>query len=457
MKLIDKYSCDLQELNTIYNEKIPVFIERQISTVNKKKMIESEIKSFIDQLWIKYCCETYYHNPHPDMNAYYSIDESGVRLIPSDCIMFRIWDVIPSEFQNYKGMIWKQIKNRIREKYWLTYNPPKSWVDKIVERTALMFASANESLFLLYLIGMSINRKNYLMFDEGIILLWQGSKVQNVIDFFQEFIHSHVRHASSLFHQIKQQYNTKYDPDKVFMLHFPSQDRHRLFKILRKEAEVFFIVCNYIYNNHSLDDFNNVHNVTRLHPFKDSSVFFNTYVEKNVIENENLMQLHEIQQDMKEYLTENHLPENLVTQEQIRTYVESKFDKIEVSNFKFYKGSLRVSSNYEIFENFCQHRLDQDSLPDKDNLLTSKDVYKIYLNWHTTYHMFLQEIPCRLFEAFLQHTFQDRRVSGRPCNWKISIRATKERRSDSAEDTYSKMVLNDTDLEMIQNELDKLC
>ena len=398
--LFTKYDGTPQQddLCALFLEKVPIFVEKSLRELESRRNNKTQIEETIQSIHNS-CIDKYLYNE--DLNAFYEIHHFPVqlKLIFSDCIWMKLSECIPKHLlPDYKTTILRGVRQKLSEQNVFLWTPPSQSVKRMIIEVKRNFHCEEEAIFLMQIIGAIVLHKEDTLLtnaeDIGLVHLWFGPRMEEVVFTIQQLIYNATHYFSSFWNKIKHRNHYSYLLPNICYLCFPSITHKTPFRVIKQSPILFLTTCCHLFSTQELL----IHksSIRRTLHTNDTSQLFQHYINDNLIvskqqnTSKRFLLLREIVLDFKTSIFENHLPEDLLTKQQLfhhiqtlipyETYGTRSVKKLFHATFTICSGN----TVQEIFDQFCGEMVDIPTPPDvkkKACALTTRQLHNNYRIW----------------------------------------------------------------------------
>ena len=247
--LINKYEDTdfFEELLSCFSEKIPQFLEKQKKNIDDRKEI-SECTQNIALTIYEHQCKNFFYNTCTGVVLKTTENNGGLRFISNDELFFKIIEHIPQKYLFNKNIIFRIIRNKIKNTPFYKWKPCEKATNEITEIFATLFDGLKHeekylsARFIMSFIGSIICHDDEWEQQQQI---WWGNNPNEITAFLSNILCQTFRMNYTSITQIKHKFgHGKYDFEKIFFIYIPNyKNRKRIFKCIQNNHELFFATC----------------------------------------------------------------------------------------------------------------------------------------------------------------------------------------------------------------------
>lgn len=363
----------LEILNDFFLNKINYLFEKECNKIKKKKKDELQIN--IESEKILKLFKNIYYNQF--LNFFYHYDKNTLKIINYDSIIVKMnLKLDQKNLLQYKNKINNNIKNSLKKKIFLDIIPDENDI-KIIDGIFKDIFINNDILkYFLYFIGSCLNNQEYNLFNGNIIFF--GNYAAELIEILKYYIYDITKLYIRSLSDIKFRYNN-YILKTSILFNISINDFQQLKNDLKKNKELFMIVCNYYFKNNSFIENNcNLHHMFYLNKFNSKFDFFSFYLNKNTELNENEeLKIVDVYTDLNNFLISEKLPSNLITNKDINQFMHDHFDNC-FKKKNVYKLKLLNHNKQDIFDLFYKNHIIQE----ENNTVSINQIEFFFKKWY---------------------------------------------------------------------------
>jgi len=400
---LNQYICEnwnSNEFEQEFAEKIKSFLEKNIEFYTKKINLEDICKNNID---------IYFYNSK--LNFFYEAHQDGLSSISSDEIFFNLKNKVPLECRNQFPQYWKStIKSKIMNRDWTEYTPS----DECIANTFTLFEQfVDNPLLFTYIIGATLLKKK--IHEEEVCILCLGKNAKIITSFVQKlisYIYGNSKTWQKSLNFLKFTYSNCLTLDSnnlkiPLVISFTDSVSEKYYHDLEKHYISMGSTSIYMYNKYCsqfstqfLQKKNHCYRI--IHYRTDTFLpFFQHFLKLNNHSYSKTVLMHtkEIYQEVWDFVQYLKLPENFVSKDMIKSFINSQFEKHEETDF--WKTKFKTKSLYDIFLSFCKDCIsfgscsesDKSFYESKENIILineqnfTKEIRKIYGKTYKEWNM----------------------------------------------------------------------
>lgn len=386
---------ELEILDNIIENKIEKQIEQQIDKDHAKQIYEDTLQNIISH-FIEQNNNKYWFNKSNE--TYYIYSNNVLKSIHSDNIIIEITNMIPEEYYKNKNSFRRELLKKIQSNSMLNnIELTQTTIDFIKNLFSNFFSKEIYIEYVLTTIGYSIysNAKNEneidnnLLFYDDVINVWFGGQLVNdFLEAIKYWIYDITKIYPKFLTQIKTSYNN-YNINKLNLVNFLNIDdtdlEKKYFQILKKHKMAIILTAIHYYkkfNTMSIIDITKYFNdIFYLKDIPDKKTLFKLYTQENIEKcSIGSLRLKDVSISITSYLQDNHLPENLFTNLEIKEYMDHFYVNFQDKRYSntYHNITLKNNNITDIFTIFCEQYIN----PDNNNFIRLNELYFIFKKWY---------------------------------------------------------------------------
>lgn len=236
-------------VHKILTERVPVFVERALRTLETKRDNASHIEQTVTALFRDHCAGNYVYNAAN--NGFYEVNKYGMqlRMRTSDSILMSLLPYVPAELHVHRRQVLRGVRAKMCAQSVLDWTPSKRCIERMTTEVRRNFTTYEEARYFMTLLGaIALRREDVLLratdaYDAP-IHLWHGARVDDVVTCVQRILHDTTRTFSPFWSKVKRRMHRSYPLARLWVLHFPRlADKRAPFRALERAPLAFVASC----------------------------------------------------------------------------------------------------------------------------------------------------------------------------------------------------------------------
>lgn len=362
----------IEILNNFIEYKLNDNIERILKIQKKKIEDNKKIYKLLNRV-LKFFKNIYYN---PFLNYYYYYEKSNFRIINYDSILVKTNSFLSQkDYGEYKKKINFKVKEFLKSKDFLEIIPDNN--DILIIKRIFQNVFINDEIlkYFLYFIGSCLNNRDFDIFKGNIIFF--GKNSVDLIETLKYYIYDVTKLFIRSLSDIKSRYNN-YNFSSCFLFKINVYDFNSFKNNLKKNKELFCIICNYYFKNNSFLNHNlYLDHIFKLNKFNTKLIFFKDYLEKRTtFDDSEELKFKDLITDFNLYLSNELLPENLFSSKEIISIMNDYYSNF-VKKKNIFLLSLNNHNKKELFDSF----FNENVVFETDNVLNSDHIDLFLKKW----------------------------------------------------------------------------
>lgn len=385
-KIVDSSnSNELEILENIIHNKLEKLLEQSVLKEQAKQLFEDTIIKITTDFLKKYD-NTFWYNKHND--TYYIYNDDTLEIINSDSIIIKINNYIPEQYYKYKINFQKHLLSEIQNRnMFIDIRLSKKTTERIISLINPILENIDNVKYVLLFIGYSIltnlksdNNESFNKLYDNCINLWFGGQVVNdFLEAIKYWINKLLKVYPKLLTTIKTSYNN-YNFSKLHIVKFNNLDNTQndmFFSELKKHRLELLITSIKFYQEYKNTNFKQIYYINNF----SKTDLFKMYTDSMIELSEyGIIKVKDILTSFTKFLYDKNLPDNLLTQNEIKEYMDDLFvSYIDTKNSNIYrKITLKDYNIYDIVFTFC----DNNIINDNNGNTKLNDIYFFFKKWY---------------------------------------------------------------------------
>lgn len=332
-------------VHKILTERVPVFVERALRTLETKRDNASHIEQTVTALFRDHCAGKYVYNAAN--NGFYEVNKYGMqlRMRTSDSILMSVLPHVPADLHVHRRQILRAVRAQMCAQSVLDWTPSKRCVERMTTEVRRNFTTLDEARYFMTVVGaIALRREDTLLHANATydapIHLWHGARVDEVITCVQRLLHDTTRTFSPFWSKIKRRMHRSYPLGRLWVLHFPRLANKRTpFHALQRAPLAFVASCCHHFRQSGLNGWLDHRTIRYTRGLPTTRALFERYVHERVVQEDDTegtttatpptlvarryLLLRELHADLCEYLATHQLPTDLLTKHDLHTHTNA--------------------------------------------------------------------------------------------------------------------------------------
>lgn len=380
-KMYNTHKVDYPEndIMQLFEDRVPAFVERSLREMRARRVNKVQIEECVKDLY-QQCANRYVYNR--EQNAFYIVQDAPVslQLISSDQILISLREQLPANLEHCRTQILRMIRTRLQTQNVFEWTPPPMVMQRMTKEVHRNFNTSEETSFFMKLIGAMVHHREDVLYTDdnknSMVHLWFGERVGDVIECVQRLLYNATKSLSPFWNKVKRRMHRSYPYSNICFVHFPPITHKSPFRIIKHSPILFLATCSHMFTNDQ-NFLINTPNIRRTQHISTSQQLFSHYLHENMVLTNNettnnkqkYLLLHEILNDFAEYTSQQSLPQDVMTKNDIIQSIQMLIHNETYGTRgtkRLYYATFRISTGetlHELFHSFCQTMLDFEQQP----------------------------------------------------------------------------------------------